>query len=271
MSASQAPTPSQIKSFYRDFADRIHEKRLQSPYPLRRAVHFDIYSSVLQHIGPGQEVLDAGCGEGGLSMLMAGCGARVTAADLSEPNIAEARRLRDAAGLPEDVLRFELGDAEALPFPDNAFDVVVSNHVLEHLPDFDAGLAEIRRLTRRTALIAVPTCLNPCAWALLGGANYWRLSLRAPFSLALGLARVISARILGREGVDEGYVGQKLPHVFRFPDRARRRIEAAGFRVLDQRAQSLCLPFVPTTFTTPRLARALPWAGIGTLFVLEKV
>lgn len=265
------PAAADIKEFYREFGDKIHEKRLESPYPLRRAVHLDIYSSVLEHIRPGMTVLDAGCGEGALSILMARLGARVVGSDLSEPNLVEARRRALGAGIGEDLLRFEQGDAEALPFEDASFDLVVSNHVLEHLPDFDAGLAEVRRITRGRALIGLPTCLNPCAWVLLGGADYWRLSLRAPLSVAFGMARVVGAGVTGAEGVDEGYVSSNMPHIFRFPGRVRRRIEAGGFRVIEQRAQSLCIPFVPWTFTTPSRSKALSWAGIGTLFVLEKV
>ena len=75
------------KAFYQDHHDRIAEKRFDSKYPIRRTVHREIYDSVLQWIRPGERVLDAGCGEGVLSCLMADAGAEVHAVDYSRPNI----------------------------------------------------------------------------------------------------------------------------------------------------------------------------------------
>lgn len=106
----------EIKSFYADHHDRIREKRYQSSYPVRRRTHREIYESVLKHIPKGASVLDAGCGEGTLSILMACQGARVTAIDYSRPNIDAAREY--AQDLPPEIERptFEVGDSENLPF-----------------------------------------------------------------------------------------------------------------------------------------------------------
>src|SRR6185503_10213945 len=87
------------KQFYETHHDRIAEKRYDSKYPIRRAVHADIYDSVLQWVPAGARVLDAGCGEGVLSCLMAGRGAQVHAIDYSRPNIDAARaRARSLGG-----------------------------------------------------------------------------------------------------------------------------------------------------------------------------
>jgi len=56
---------------------------------------------------------------------------------------------------------FVQGDAQHLPFRDKAFNTVLITHVLEHLPDTDRALREIRRVSHR-AIIRVPN--NPQTW-----------------------------------------------------------------------------------------------------------
>jgi SAM-dependent methyltransferase len=143
-----------------------------------------------------------------------------------------------------DRLTFLQGDAENLPFPDCSFDVVVSSHVLEHLPDFDKGLSEIRRVMRHQAIISLPTCLNPCSWCLLGGDVYWKLTKRSLYGMPLGLLRVVAAWLGGKEGVNEGYAGQDIPHVWLFPWVMRSRIELAGFQIERFEAGPLVIPWV---------------------------
>ncbi len=264
-------TDDAIKPFYASYHDRINDKRVRSPYTIRRKIHQDIYESILCHVPPGATVLDAGCGEGNLSILMAEKGSCVTGIDFSEPNIAAARKYADDRKLASDRLEFRVGDAENLPFEENSFDCVVSNHVLEHLPNFNKGLSEIFRVTRNTALIAVPTCLNPSSWALLGGDNYWRIWKRTVFVVPLGIIRVIAALLVGAEGVNQGYAGRKeIVHVFRFPWRVRRMVEDAGFIVESFSAQSVRIPYIPIPVKLPQSGRLFRYFGIGTLYVVRK-
>jgi len=74
-------------------------------------------------IPPGARVLDVGCGSGQLALMAARDGFNTTGVDIAENLIAAAR---DRASAEKLRARFEVGDAEALPFPDGSFDVVVS-------------------------------------------------------------------------------------------------------------------------------------------------
>lgn len=94
----------------------------------------------------GRALLEVGCGRGGGAAWMATTlgAARVTAVDLSEENVAACRR--QFGELPG--LRFEVGDAERLPFDDASFDLVVNVESSHCYPDYPAFLREAHRVLR---------------------------------------------------------------------------------------------------------------------------
>jgi SAM-dependent methyltransferase len=100
-------------------------------------------------VAGGDRVLDVGCGPGGLTTeLVALLGAARVAAVEPSPTFAAAC----AARLPGvDVRR---ATADALPFPDGAFDRVLAQLVVNFLPDPAAGVAEMRRVAREGATLA---------------------------------------------------------------------------------------------------------------------
>jgi len=71
----------------------------------------------------GETVLDVACGTGNTAVPAAKKGAKVTGIDLA-PNLVEQARARAAAEGVD--ATFEEGDAEALPYPDNSFDTVIT-------------------------------------------------------------------------------------------------------------------------------------------------
>ena len=100
-------------------------------------------------IGPGEAVLDLGCGAGLDAMVAAqlvGPTGRVVGIDLSPEMLAVASAA--LAETPYTWVSFRQGEVEALPFPDTSFDVVLSNGVLNLVPDKPRAVREIYRVLR---------------------------------------------------------------------------------------------------------------------------
>ncbi len=96
---------------------------------------------------PDGAVLELGCGTGEMWIdrdeLIRKCSGLVLS-DFSEGMVEKAREnLRQH---PE--IRFERIDIQDIPFPNDAFDVVIANMMLYHVPEIDRGLAEVRRVLR---------------------------------------------------------------------------------------------------------------------------
>ena len=101
---------------------------------------------------PGARVLDVACGSGNLSLPAARAGAVVTGVDIA-PNLLEQARARAASeGL---TIQFDEGDAEALPYPDAAFDEVVSMYGAMFAPRPELVAAELLRVCRPGGRIAM--------------------------------------------------------------------------------------------------------------------
>ena len=98
---------------------------------------------------PGERVLDLGSGAGTDSLVaaqMVGEAGRVTGIDMTPEMLAKARAAATEMGATN--VEFVEGEAEHLPFEDGAFDVVISNGVIDLVPDKDAVFAEIFRVLR---------------------------------------------------------------------------------------------------------------------------
>jgi SAM-dependent methyltransferase len=115
------------------------------------ALHRKRYEFALPFCG-GKEVLDAGCGVGYGSALLAGSARRVLGVDNDREAIGYARRRYETANVD-----FLVGDLLALDLPDASFDVVCSFETIEHLPDRERYLGEMRRVLRRDGTFVVST------------------------------------------------------------------------------------------------------------------
>jgi SAM-dependent methyltransferase len=101
----------------------------------------------LGRLAPGERVLDLGSGAGTDSLVaaqMVGEAGRVTGIDMTPEMLAKARAAATEMGATN--VEFVEGEAEHLPFEDGAFDVVISNGVIDLIPDKDAVFAELHRV-----------------------------------------------------------------------------------------------------------------------------
>jgi len=103
-------------------------------------------------VGAGTRVLDVACGSGALCMMAARAGADVTGIDFNAANIEAARARARVLGLK---VRFDQGDAEALPYPDGGFDLVTSVFGAMFAPRPEIVAAELLRVCRSGGTIAM--------------------------------------------------------------------------------------------------------------------
>ncbi|KPK61529.1 MAG: methyltransferase [Gammaproteobacteria bacterium SG8_31] len=96
----------------------------------------------------GPRICDVGCGTGYLLRTLTGNRRgefeKVVGVDIVPPKAGDGE------------IEYFSAPVERLPFPDNHFDTVICTHVLEHILDFRAALAELRRIAARRLIVVVP-------------------------------------------------------------------------------------------------------------------
>ena len=116
---------------------------------------YKIVDMVLKHTEiSDKEVLDVGCGDGGISVAFAKKGGNVVGLDLEEDRI-ELARLRAL----EHNVKVELivGNAENTQFKDNSFDIIVCNAVIEHVFNPEKLASEISRVLKPGGILFIDT------------------------------------------------------------------------------------------------------------------
>ncbi len=137
-------------------------------------------------IAPEARVLDVGCGTGQLTGALAEKvgAANVSAVDTSEP-FTEACRRR----VPDADVR--VARAEALPYEDDSFDAVLSQLVVNFIPDVSQGMAEMRRVTRPGGTV------TGCVWDYKGEMTMLRTFWDAASALDPdGAGPVVEGRVM---------------------------------------------------------------------------
>ena len=105
-------------------------------------------------VKPGAEVLDIACGTGVVAVTAARAGAKVKGLDLSPVLIEEAKKNAELAGVS---IEFREGDAEALPYADGEFDVVLSQFGHMFAPRPEVMVREMLRVLKPGGRLAFST------------------------------------------------------------------------------------------------------------------
>lgn len=133
-------------------ADPLHDDA-SSPW-------YHLVSEYLETVA-GLRVLEIACGLGGFVRQLTCAGAHVTGCDFSLTALRVAHgKLPAVEGNASAVL--VQGDAARLPFADNSFDLVVSCETIEHVPDVEAAVQEMHRVTKSGGklYLTTPNYLN---------------------------------------------------------------------------------------------------------------
>jgi len=142
------------RAFWDDYADRY-----QADHGPQLALHgaawgvWQIPEDELCILGDvaGLDVLELGCGAAQWSITLAGRGARPIGIDLSQRQLEHAARLVEEAAVDVSLI---LGSAEAVPLPDETFDIIVCDHGAMVFADPYRTVPETARLLRDGGILA---------------------------------------------------------------------------------------------------------------------
>jgi len=125
-----------------------------APYEQVSVQHLSVLDDLLDRLElkPGLRMLDVATGTGELARPAARRGLQVTGLDFAPSLIATARTLTELDGL---AVVYDLGDAEALPYPDASFDVVASTFGVMFAPDHRAVARELARVTAQGGRLGI--------------------------------------------------------------------------------------------------------------------
>jgi SAM-dependent methyltransferase len=128
----------------------------------------------------GGRILDAGCGGGGMPVSFAEEAQVVVGVDLTDRFRDAGVRLGHERGRRN--VSFAVADGQSLPFPDEAFDLVLSHAVIEHVADARKYLRECARVLRPGGWMYLSTA----PYLSFAGAHLPRLRIPVPLHLLLG-------------------------------------------------------------------------------------
>lgn len=132
------------------------------------------YPVFKKYISPNpREILDAGGGTGryGLHLAQDFPECRVTISDILDESLAIGKRIAGELNIKN--IEFKRDDILSSSFPDNKFDIVLSDVVIQHLPDHKKAIRELNRITK------------PGGRILISANNFWNFHTIVKFALKL--------------------------------------------------------------------------------------
>ncbi|OGW75330.1 MAG: hypothetical protein A2Z72_08335 [Omnitrophica bacterium RBG_13_46_9] len=104
--------------------------------------------NIIKNYIRGKTILDMGCGSGRYTIALSAMGAKkAVGVDFQKKSYADAQKYCERKGLP---VFFKEADCLKLPFAKSSFDFVFSNGVLHHTRSIEKGLAEIKRVLKKS-------------------------------------------------------------------------------------------------------------------------
>ena len=171
----------------------------------------------------GDKILDLGCGDGYYSYLLSrfSLKIKVTGIDNHAAAIESAKRQARKKNV-----KFIIGNAEKLPFPENYFDKIVMSEIIEHVKDDERVLREARRVLKSGGILVLTTPNKdyPFLWDPIN----WTLEHLFNFHI--------------KSGFFAGIWNQHL-RLYK-PGDLKKRLEKAGFKVVScELLTNWCVPF----------------------------
>ena len=168
------------------------------------------------------DVIDFGCGYGYLGLVLMSLlpnGSSYTGVDISEELINKGKEIFEELPFNH---KFILSSANNVPEKDDTFDIAICNSVLMHIPEPDAVLAEMKRITKNDGMII--TCESN--WNAVNALLYID-SIKKSKITDLGFLQILFERIHEKTKTD-GNIGMKMPVIM-----ARNNIKNIQARISD--------------------------------------
>ena len=164
------PETADIETSTDEYAERFKGAAGQWMLSVQEKLTFSLLKGL-----EGSAILDVGGGHGQLAVPLARAGWPVTVLGSAQ---STAHRLAGVRDLPN--FRFEVGNVIALPYPDKAFDVVISFRLLTHCERWQQLIRELTRVARRAVIVDYPTpqSLNAIAPTLFGAKKAFEKNTR---------------------------------------------------------------------------------------------